>query len=176
METLRPYRGVLIFEGIIFAILGCLAIALPQLFTIAIELIIGWLFIIAGIFLFFRAFKWREEEGFWPTLLSSIFNLVIGILLLFYPVAGVLSLTMLLIAFFILDGVSKLFLSFQLKPVKNWGWLLVSGVLSLALAILLIAGWPGTAAWAIGLLVGINMLFSGISLIAFGSSLSEKEV
>lgn len=174
METLRPYRSVLIIEGIIFAILGCLAIALPQLFTVAIELIVGWLFIIAGVILFFRAFQWREEGVFWPTLISAILNLVIGILLVIYPVAGVLSLTMLLIAFFILDGISKLFLSFQLKPIKNWGWLLISGLLSLALAVLLIAGWPGTAAWAIGLLVGINMLFSGISLIAFGTSIPAQ--
>lgn len=174
METLRPYRGVLIFEGILFAILGCLAIALPQFFTIAIELLIGWLFLIGGIFLFFRAFKMREGGPFWPTLISGILNIAIGILLLVYPIAGVLSLTMLLIAFFILDGFAKLFLSFELKPLKNWGWVLVSSILSIVLAFLLISGWPGTAAWAIGLLVGINMLFSGISLITFGYSLPEQ--
>lgn len=175
METIQRYRGVLIFEGIIFAILGCLAIALPQFFTIAIELLVGWLFVIAGIVLFIRSFQISGDSGFWPTLISAILNIIIGILLLIYPLAGVLSLTMLLIAFFILDGIAKIYLSFQWKPIKNWGWLLVSGILSLVLAALLIGGWPGTAAWAIGLLVGINMLFSGISFIALALSMPKTE-
>lgn len=173
METIRAHKGLLIFEGILFAILGCLAIALPQFFTLAFELMIGWLFLIAGAFLLVRAVQVRHDESFWPTLLSGILNIGIGILLLAFPLAGIISLTMLFIAYFILDGLTKIYFSYKLNPLKNWGWILVSGLLSLALAVLLIAGWPGTAAWAIGLLVGINMLFGGISLITFASTLSD---
>ncbi|KAF3363338.1 hypothetical protein PHSC3_000092 [Chlamydiales bacterium STE3] len=172
MEILSRHRGILIFEGIVFALLGCLAIALPQFFTFAIEIFIGWLFIAAGLALFFRLFQARGT-GFWPTLVSAILNIVIGVLLLAYPLAGILSLTILMIAYFVIDGISKTVLSFHLKPLKNWGWMLISGILSILLAGLLIGGWPGTAAWTIGLLVGINMLFTGFSLIAFASSLEK---
>lgn len=172
MELISRHRGILIFEGILFIILGCLAIALPQFFTFAIELLIGWLFVIAGLFLFFRLFQARDQS-FWATLISATLNIVIGVLLLAYPIAGIITLTLFLIAYFFLDGIVKSYLSFTLKPLTNWGWLLVSGLLSIVLGALLMAGWPNTAAWAIGLLVGINMLFTGISMIAFASALKR---
>lgn len=173
MENIQRHRGVFIVEGIIFILLGCLAVALPHIFTLAIELLVGWLFLIAGLFLLFRVFKMSEDPSFWTTFISALLNIVIGVLLIAYPLAGVLSLTMLLIAYFVIDGIAKTLLSFRLKPLRNWAWVLISGLLSLALAALLIGGWPGTAAWAIGLLVGINMLFTGFSLIAFGSVLPK---
>ncbi|MGK5595370.1 MAG: HdeD family acid-resistance protein [Parachlamydiaceae bacterium] len=172
MDFLARHRGLLTFEGILFIILGCLAIAVPQFFTLAIEIFIGWLFIAAGLFLIFRLFQTREI-GFWPTVLSAILNVGIGVLLLAYPIAGIFSLTLLLIAYFVIDGFSKIVFSFHLRPRSNWGWLLTSGILSLLLAGLLLGGWPGTAAWALGLLVGINMLFTGFSLVAFASSLKK---
>lgn len=172
MELISRHRGILIFEGILFIILGCLAIALPQYFTFAIALIIGWLFIIAGLTLFFRLFQARDQS-FWATLLSAILNLVVGVILLSNPVAGIFTLTMFLIGYFFVDGIAKSYLSFTVKPLRNWGWLLVSGLLSIILGVLLLAGWPYTAGWAIGLLVGINMLFSGISMIAFASALKR---
>lgn len=172
MDLISRHRGILMFEGILFAILGLIAIALPQFFTFAIEMLIGWLFVIAGLFLFFRLFQ-AKDQSFWPTLISAILNIIIGVLLLVYPIAGILTLTLFLIAYFFIDGITKSFLSFRLKPLTNWGWLLVSGLLSIALGALLIGGWPNTAAWAIGLLVGINMLFTGFSLIAFASALKR---
>jgi uncharacterized membrane protein HdeD (DUF308 family) len=87
------------------------------------------------------------------------------VLLIAQPLQGVLTLTMMLIALFILEGVVALFMAFELrKHMQNWGWTLFKGVIDLWLAFLIWSGWPGSATWAIGLLVGINMLFFGISL------------
>jgi uncharacterized membrane protein HdeD (DUF308 family) len=91
-----------------------------------------------------------------------------GIVLLLWPVSGVVSLTLLLIVFFIIEGVASIMYAFEHKKdlSSRWVWMLVSGIIDLILAALIWTGLPGTAAWALGLLVGINMLFGGTSLIA----------
>lgn len=164
MEYIRQHRTLFIVEGVIFILLGLLAMAIPGFFTLATELFIGWLFIFAGAFQTYRAVTARGP-GFWPTLLMALVYILIGALLLAYPLTGILSLTMLLSALFVFDGVSKILMGFQLRPLNRWGYMVFSGVLSLFMAMIIWSGWPGTAGWVIGLLVGINMFFFGISLI-----------
>ncbi len=174
MDILQKNRKLLIFEGIIFTLLGCLAVALPVISTLSIEMFIGALFIFGGIFQALRSFKTQQSQGFLGSFLISLVYIVFGCLLLFYPLAGVISLTIMLMFFFIVEGISKIFLAFQMRPLKQWLWFLMSGVISLIMAFIIFSGWPGTAFWVLGLLVGINMIFFGISLFFFGLSLPKS--
>ena len=174
MEKLSNYRGLIYFEAVLFILLGLAAIAIPQIFTIGFELLIGSLFLIGGIVQFIRLFQTWHESG-WGEFGNALLNLVLGALLLFFPILGVLSLTYLMIAYFLVDGISKIYFATQLKGYEKWGWVAFSGVISLLLAGLIFSGLPGTAVWTIGLLVGINMLFFGFSLFGLASSILKKK-
>lgn len=175
VDWLQNHRGLLIFEGFVFTTLGLLAVILPGISTLSTELFIGWLLIFGGGVLLYRTFKTRHAPGFIGSLLTGILYVVFGILLILFPIAGILSLTVLLTIFFIAEGIAKIILSFQLRPFRRWGWLLLNGILALILAYFIWAGWPGTAFWVLGLLVGINMIFFGISLIFLGWGIPKIE-
>ena len=172
-ETLRSNRSLVLFEGIAFLVLGILAIALPGLFTFGFEQLLGWLFLFGGLIQAYRTFKTRHSPGTWASALAALLAIVVGFLLLAKPVQGVLTLTILLTIMFFLEGLFKIFMAASLRQYVNWGWLLLSGILSLAMAAIIYSGWPGTALWVIGLLVGINMLFFGYSLIILYSELGK---
>lgn len=172
---LVSFKSLLYFEAILFILLGIIGIALPQFFTIGLELLVGCLLIAGGVTQLIRLFQNKDAPGFWATILGAIFSLILGALFLIYPIAGVLSLTYLLLLYFLIDGLAKIYFSFQLKKYQHWGWILFSGILSLALAALIFTGLPGTATWVLGLLVGINMLFFGFSLVAFASMIGKNE-
>ena len=173
--TAQSTRGMFIFEGIVFTLLGLLAIALPVASTIAMELLVGWLLIIGGVFQVYRAFKYMHKGEFYMTLLSAVLNIALGVLFIVYPGAGLLSLTFLLIFFFLLQGISKIILGIQLRHLPNWFWLIFSGIISILMAAIIWSGWPATAFWVIGLLVGINMLFFGISLLVLASTFPKSD-
>ncbi|MBA3957228.1 MAG: HdeD family acid-resistance protein [Parachlamydiaceae bacterium] len=166
METTQPNRTIFLIEGILFIILGLFAVALPAFFTLSIELFLGWLLLIGGIIQMYRTFTSTHTDSFYPFLIGSAASIVAGILLLAYPLTGIITLTLLLAVYFLVEGIAKMIVAMQWKPTTNWGWLFLSGVISVILAGLILSGFPGTAVWVIGLLVGINMLFFGWSLIA----------
>lgn len=174
MDILRSNRNLLLIEGIVFIAFGLLAIAAPMISTLATELFIGWLLLIGGLFQGYRTLKAWAAHGFWTSLLSSILNIVLGILLVAFPIAGMISLTLLLTFFFILQGITQIAFAFQLKAVSGWVWLLLNGIIALILAFIIYAGWPQTAFWVIGTLLGINMLFFGIALFFLYFGLSKN--
>lgn len=176
MEKLSDYKSLIYFEAVFFTLLGITAIFLPQFFTVGFELLIGSLFLIAGIVQFIRLFQSWHAPGFWGTFFNALLNVVIGALLLFFPILGVLSLTFLMIAYFFIDGISKIYFSLQSKGYEKWGWILLSGILSLLLAGIIFFGLPETAGWTLGLLIGINMLFFGLALFGLGSSIPKGEI
>jgi uncharacterized membrane protein HdeD (DUF308 family) len=157
-----------LIEGIVLVVLGLLAIIIPPLATIAVTIFLGWLFLISGIVGLVTTFWARHAPGFWWSLLSAVLAIAAGIVLLGWPVRGAVSLTLLLIVFFIIEGVLSIMYAFEHKKELSgqWGWMLVSGIIDLILAAIILAGLPGTAEWALGLLVGINMLFGGTAMIA----------
>lgn len=175
MNGVASFKNLLYFEAVLFILLGIIGIVIPQFFTIGLELLVGCLLIGGGIIQLIRLFQDKDAPGFWGTFFGAIFSLILGALFLIYPVAGVLSLTYLLILYFLLDGFAKIYFSMQLKSFQNWGWILFSGLLSLALAVLIITGLPGSATWVLGLLVGINMLFFGFSLFGFASMIEQRK-
>src|SRR5262249_44980818 len=167
-EAVREHWGGFLVVGIILGVLGILSIVVPPLATIGVTILIGWLFLISGIAGLITTFGARHAPGFWWALLSAILGIAAGIVLLIWPISGAISLTFLLIAFFIIEGVLSIMYALEHKRelTGQWGWMLVSGIIDLILAVMIFAGLPGTAAWALGLLVGIHMLFGGSALMA----------
>jgi uncharacterized membrane protein HdeD (DUF308 family) len=166
-SAIHAHWGLFLFEGIVLVLLGFAAIVLPVVATLAFTLVIGWLFLIAGGVGLVTTFWMRNAPGFWWALLSAAIALAAGVVLILWPISGTLSLTLVLIAFFAVEGIATLMYAFEHKAQLSgrWGWMLASGVVDLILAGIIFAGLPGTAAWALGLLVGINMLFGGTAMI-----------
>ena len=115
-------------------------------------------------------FWMRQAPGFWWSLLSAVLGIAVGLILLINPVSGAVSLTLVLGVFFALEGVASIMYAMDHRKQLSgrWSFMLLSGLIDLILAAIILIGLPGTAAWAIGLLVGINMIFGGSALIAMG--------
>ncbi len=167
-RALHEHWVLYLIEGLVLLALGAIAIVIPPLATIAATILFGWLFLVSGVVGLITSFWMRRAPGFWWSLISAVLGIVIGIWLLARPISGAISLTILLVAFFIIEGVATIMFALDHKRELSgrWGWMLVSGIVDLVLAVIIFSGLPGTAAWAIGLLVGINMLFGGTALIA----------
>jgi uncharacterized membrane protein HdeD (DUF308 family) len=155
-------------EGIILLILGLVAIVLPPIATLAVELLIGWLLLISGIVGLISTFMARGAPGFGWSLLSAIVSIAAGVILLWWPLNGALSLTVVLTAFLSIEGIVSILYALDHKRELSgrWGMMLMSGIIDIVLAGIILAGLPGTAAWAIGLLIGINFVFGGSALIS----------
>ena len=153
-------------EGVVMMVLGLLAIAVPEVASLAITVLIGWLFFVGGIFRTISVLQHRNMPGFVWSLLIAVLAILLGLVLVLRPIAGVLTLTIWLGAFFVIEGIAAILLAIEhRRHLPSWGWVLFSGLVDLLLAYLIWDGWPSSAAWAIGLLVGINMVFLGLSLI-----------
>lgn len=166
--TLHKHRVLFLVEGIVLTLLGALAILLPAAGSLAATLIFGWLLLLSGAMGLIATIRARHAPGFAWSLLSALIGLVAGGLLLAQPVQGILSLTAVLIAFLIAEGVVSIFYATEHRKgfSAGWGWMLASGLLDLVLAVILLAGLPGTAVWALGVLLGVNMIVGGTALIS----------
>jgi uncharacterized membrane protein HdeD (DUF308 family) len=167
-NALHQHWKLYLAEGIVLLVLGALAILVPPVATLAVTIVLGWLFLISGVMGLATSFWMRHAPGFWWSLLSAALGIVVGAVLLAQPVNGAFSLTLVLVAFFAIEGVVSIMFALDHKRELSgrWGWMLLSGIVDLVLSVMIFAGLPATAAWAIGLLVGINMLFGGSALIA----------
>jgi uncharacterized membrane protein HdeD (DUF308 family) len=166
-NSIHQHWQTFLIEGILLVVLGAAAIVLPMIATLAFTLTIGWLFLIAGGVGLVTTFYMRDAPGFWWALVSAIISLAAGIILLRWPISGTLSLTLVLIAFFAVEGIVTIFYAIEHKTQLSgrWAWMLFSGIVDLILAGIIFAGLPESATWALGLLVGINMLFGGTAMI-----------
>lgn len=167
-KSIRDHWKAFLVEGIILVVLGLAAIALPPIAGLATALVLGWLFLIGGIVGLVATFNQKNAPGFWWSLVSAAIAVLAGGVLLANPARGVATLTYVLIAFFLIDGILIIILALEHRRELSgrWEWMMLGGVMDLVLAAIIIAGLPGTIAWALGLLVGIDLLFGGTSLIA----------
>ncbi len=166
-NAIHAHWGLFLSEGVMLILLGAAAIILPVIATLAFTLVIGWLFLISGGVGLVTTFWMRNAPGFWWALLSAVIAIAAGVVLILWPISGTLSLTLVLIAFFAVEGIATLMYAFEHRAQLSgrWAWMLASGIVDLILAGIIFAGLPGTATWALGLLVGINMLFGGTAMI-----------
>ena len=176
--SLHEHWVLFVVEGVILVILGLAAVAVPAFATLAIEILVGWVFLISGIVGLFTTLWMRQAPGFWWSLISAILAIAAGSLLLLRPLSGVFSLTLILIVFFVVEGIASIMFALEHKRELSgrWGWMLTSGVIDLILASIILSGLPGIAAWAIGMLVGINMVFGGVALIAMALHARESSL
>jgi len=170
VRPMRSYWLLFVIEGLVLLVLGALAIVVPPIATLGITIFIGWLLLISGVVGLVMTFAARHAPGFWWSLVSGLLGVAAGLVLLVWPVSGALSLTLVLTAFFIVEGVASIMyaLDHRRQLSGRWGWMLFSGIVDLVLAAIIIAGFPGTALWALGTLVGVNMIFGGASLVGIG--------
>lgn len=167
-QTVGHHWVLFLSEGIALLVLGTLAIIVPALASLAATLVLGWILLLSGIVGLIATIRARHAPGLWWSLISALIGIVAGAILLGRPVQGLFSLTAVLIAFLILEGVASILYALEHRRSLSgrWSWMLSSGILDLVLAAILLAGLPGSAVWALGIIIGINMIFGGWALIA----------
>ncbi len=161
--------------GILLIVLGIAAIAIPRVSTIVTETWIALILISAGVAKLGYAFQTRNDGGFVWKLLLSILYIATGLWLLFAPLTGVITLTLLVGSFLLTEGTFELFLAFRLRPQQNWIWVLGNAIITLILGAMIWFQWPTNAPWLLGTLVGVSILFTGISrsMMAVNGSASQ---
>jgi uncharacterized membrane protein HdeD (DUF308 family) len=173
--AVREHWKAFLAEGILLTILGLAAMLVPPLASLAVTIFLGWMFLFSGATGLALTFWARQLPGFWWSLISAVLAVGAGIILLVQPVQGTLTLTIVVGAYFLAEGVATIMyaLEHRRELSEGWSWLLVGGIMDLLIAAIIIAGLPGSALWAVGLLVGINLLFGGASLI--GMALAARK-
>ncbi|MGB2630761.1 MAG: DUF308 domain-containing protein [Candidatus Omnitrophota bacterium] len=164
-DIIQETKGWFLVAGIILILLGAAAVAVPLVASVAVEVLFGWILVLSGIVTIVHSFRALNSGKCILRLLIGILYLAIGIMFLRYPLEGVLTLTLLLAILFMFEGVIKIAVAVQLRPMSNWGWMLASGIAALILAAIIFSGYPGSVAWMLGLLVGINLIFSGWTML-----------
>lgn len=173
-RSVEQKPGWAIGLGILMIVLGIVAIAAPVFTSLAFNLVLGWIFIFGGIFQGIYAFRHDQRGGFLAlSLVLAVIALLAGVLLVANPLAGVVSLTLLVGIYFFVDGIFRVFLAFQLRPQPRWGWVLFNGILAIILGILIWSQWPFNAPWLLGLLVGIGLLMNGFATVIYGATTSH---
>jgi uncharacterized membrane protein HdeD (DUF308 family) len=162
---LQTHWQLFLAEGIFFIFLGLCAIVIPQVFTVATVIFLGWILLFGGIVQVGRSFMFSSMPGFGWWLFMGILQIIIGYLFITRPVAGAVTLTMLLTVFFALEGIAKISIALMMRPLANWGLILFSGLTALIFALVILISWSESAQWLLGLFLGINMLFLGWSMV-----------
>jgi uncharacterized membrane protein HdeD (DUF308 family) len=164
-ESVRKNAWLFIAQGILMTIAGIAAIAYPLMTSVAVVVFLGWMLIVVGVVQGISLISAREAPHFWLQLVSVALACIIGAMMVSRPEAGLLALTLLVVVYFMVEGISKIVLALTVRPLPNWGWVLASGLLGVALSFYLWADMPITAAWLLGLLLGINLISEGVSLV-----------
>jgi len=166
-EAVRQHWRAFLIEGILLALLGLAAMIVPPAASLAFTIIIGWLFLISGVAGLALTFWAREMPGFWWSLISAALAVLAGLILLAQPAQGTLTLTIVVGAYFLAEGVATIMYALEHRRELSgrWSWMLVAGLMDILIAAIIIAGLPESAVWALGLLIGVNLLFGGATLI-----------
>jgi uncharacterized membrane protein HdeD (DUF308 family) len=166
-RAIHQHWGLFLGEGIVLILLGTVAVLVPELASVAATVVFGWILLLSGVVGLIATFRARGSPGFVWSLISAILGIAAGVVLLSMPVRGALTLTAVLIAFLLVEGLATVLFALEHRKGSSgrWSWVLTSGIVDLALGLMLLAGLPGTAVWALGLLIGINMIFGGWSLV-----------
>lgn len=173
LDYLQKHWRIFLIEGVVFMLLGIASIVIPHVSSVVIVLFLGWIIVFAGLMHAGRAIFFSDMPGFGLWLALGILQIVVGYLLLANPIAGVMTLTMMMALFFAFEGIIKIYLAFMIRPLPQWHFILVSGVIAFVFATIILAFWSETAHWLLGLFLGINMVILGWSMIQM--SLDHKD-
>jgi len=163
-ETVKKYSLWYLIQGVLLVVAGVLAIIAPVFSSFALVFLLAWVLIISGVLQGIGLIGARNVPHFWLQLISAVLAVLIGVLLLRSPDGGLLIMTMLLIVYFMVEGISKVIFALTIRPFPNWGWVLASGLVGIALAFVLWANMPLTADWVLGLMLGLLLVSEGAAL------------
>jgi len=172
LEELGHRWGWYLALGIALIVLGLIAVSDAYIATVASVFVFGWILIAGGVLLGFMSFLTGKWSGFLLALAAGILSFITGVMLLRAPLAGAATLTLLILSFFIVEGIYRTIASIALR-FPNWGWSLASGIVSIVLGGILLAGWPQISFWFVGLLVGIDLIVHGFSWCMFAMSVHD---
>ena len=173
LENAKQNAGLLAAMGVLTVLAGILSLAWPWASGIGVTIVIGVALLVGGVARLVGVFS---AGSFGRGVLASIgaaLSPLAGVILIVRPGLGLATLTLMLGSFLLVDGIFGAVLSFHVRPEKGWGWILFSAIMGFVLGILLVAEWPLSGVWAIGTLVGVNMLFAGFSMISIGSAVRK---
>jgi uncharacterized membrane protein HdeD (DUF308 family) len=167
----RRHWGWLLGFAIVQIVAGAFAIALPALASLVAVAVFGWVMIVAAIFQIAHAIRVRQWPGFALQLLGGLLYGGAGVLALLYPVPSLFGLTLFVGALLLAEGILRVVLAWRVRVQgdwgqEGWGWFLAAGIASIVLGGMLLVGWPATALWALGLLMGIDLIFGGSTNVA----------
>lgn len=163
-DAIKRYSLLYLVQGVLLVAGGILAVVYPVVSSVAVVVLLGWLLIISGLVQGISLLGARQVPYFWLQLISVILGVLIGILFLRDPAQGLLTITLLIIVFFMIEGISKIVFALTIRPFPNWGWVLASGLVGIVLSLILWASLPVTAIWLIGLLLGIELISVGAAI------------
>ncbi|ODS01843.1 hypothetical protein AUC69_06060 [Methyloceanibacter superfactus] len=163
-ETVKRYSFWYLIQGVLLVVAGFLALVYPLIASVAIIYLLAWILIISGVLQGIGLVGARHVPHFWLQAISAVLAILIGFLLLRSPDSGLLVITVLLIVFFMVEGIAKVIFALTIKPFPNWGWVLGAGVISILLAVILWANMPLSADWLLGVLLGIQLICEGAAL------------
>lgn len=168
-DAVRRHALWYLVQGVILLIAGVLAVLYPAISSVAVINLLGWLLIISGLAQAIGLIGAGQVPHFWLQLISVALAVLIGLLFLRDPAQSLLTLTLLLIVFFMIEGISKVVFALTIRPLPNWGLVFASGLAGIVLSVLLWSMLPVTAIWLIGLLLGVQLISVGgaISYLAW---------
>ena len=163
-ETVKKYSLWYLLQGVLMIVAGILALVYPLVASVAMVFLLGWILIISGVLQGIGLIGARDVPHYWLSLISAVLAIVIGLLLLRQPDSGLLVMTVLLIVYFMVEGISKVIFALTIRPFPNWGWVLASGIVGIVLAVYLWANMPVSSEWMLGILLGILLVSEGVAL------------
>ena len=163
-ETVKGYSLWYLIQGALMVLGGVVALIYPIVSSVAVVLLLGWILIISGVVQGIGLIGAQHVPHFWLQLISVVLSVIVGVLFIRQPGEGLLAITLLLIVFFMVEGISKLVFALTIRPFPNWGWVLASGVIGILLSLVLWASLPVTAIWLLGVLLGIHLICEGAAL------------
>ena len=163
-EAVKRHSLWYLVQSALMILGGILALFYPILSSFAVVLFLGWVLILSGVVQGISLIGAQNVPHFWLQLVSVVLSVIVGVLFLRHPGEGLLTLTLLLIVFFMVEGMSKIMFALTIRPFPNWGWVLVSGVIGILLSFYLWASLPVTAIWLLGVLLGIQLICEGVAL------------
>lgn len=172
-QAIKESSKSMFWIGILMAVVGVIAIIFPFASSVAANFMVGWIFIFSGVLTIANAFTIKGTGPFFGALLLGLITLVAGVFLLFNPGLGLVILTFTVAIVFVFEGAYQIVAAFELRPEKGWGWLLVSAIISVIAGLIIVARLPGASLVVLGLVIGINFLSSGISLIMISRAADE---
>jgi uncharacterized membrane protein HdeD (DUF308 family) len=163
-QAVKRYSIWYLIEGVLLVVAGILAMIYPAISSEAVVVLLGWLLICSGVVQGLSLIGAAQVPHFWLQLISVILAVLIGFLFLRDPAQALVTISLLLIVFFMIEGISKVVFALTIRPFPGWGWVLGSGLVGIFLAVILWASLPATAVWLIGLLLGIELISVGAAI------------